>query len=117
VRAFLWCRDNTPVDALFALDAHYITTSGEDAQTFRATAQRSVLPDFSKDGGEASITPRLADEWVAGFTAQLNLSSLNGRELRSRLAPFGVTWLVLRSTSPAALECPYDNGQLKVCKL
>jgi hypothetical protein len=117
VRAFLWCRDNTPVDALFALDAHYITTRGEDAQTFRATAQRSALPDFSKDGGEASITPRLADVWRAGFTAQLDLSSLNERTLRSRLAPFGVTWVVLRSTSPAVLDCPYNNGEIKVCKL
>lgn len=117
VRAFLWCRNNTPVDALFALDAHYITTRGEDAQTFRATAQRSALPDFSKDGGEASITPRLADKWLAGFTAQLDLSSLNERALRSRLAPFGATWLVLRSSSPAVLDCPYDNGTIKVCKL
>lgn len=117
VRAFLWCRDKTPVDALFTLDAHYITTYGEDAQTFRATAQRSALPDFSKDGGEASITPRLADQWFSGFTAQLDLSSLNETALRSRLAPLGVTWLVLRSTSPAVLDCPYDNGAIKVCKL
>jgi hypothetical protein len=117
VRAFLWCRNNTPTDALFALDAHYITTPGEDAQTFRATSQRSVLPDFSKDGGEASITPRLADRWRTGFTAQLDLSSLNERTLRSRLAPFRVTWLVLRSTSPAVLDCPYDNGEIKICKL
>jgi hypothetical protein len=117
VQAFLWCRDNTPVDALFALDAHYITTSGEDAQTFRATAERSAVPDFSKDGGEASITPRLADQWLTGFTAQLKLSSLDEHTLRSRFAPLGVTWLVLRSSSPAALECPYDNGEIKVCKL
>ena len=117
VRAFLWCRSNTPVDALFALDANYIATRGEDAETFRATAQRSALPDFSKDGGEASITPRLADTWEAGFKAQLDLSSLNARQLHSRLTPFGVTWLVLRSTSPAALDCPYDNGAIKVCKL
>jgi hypothetical protein len=117
VRAFVWCRDNTPTGALFALDAHYITTHGEDAQTFRAIAQRSAVPDFSKDGGEASITPRLANQWQAGFTAQLNLSSLNASTLRSRLAPLGVTWLVLRSTSPAVLACPYDNGEIKVCKL
>lgn len=117
VRAFLWCRDNTPVDALFALDAHYITTHGEDAQTFRAIAQRSALPDFSKDGGEASITPRLAGTWRTAFTAQRHLSSLDERTLRSRLAPFGVTWVVLQSSSPAALECPYDNGKIKVCTL
>ncbi len=117
VRAFLWCLDNTPPGGLFALDAHYITTPGEDAQTFRAIAQRSVLPDFSKDGGEAAITPTLANEWAAGFSAQLNLDQQTTSQLHERLAPYGVDWVILRSVSPAALSCPYDNGLLKVCKL
>ena len=117
VRAFLWCRDNTPQNALFALDAHYITTPGEDAQTFRAIAQRSALPDFSKDGGEAAITPRLAEEWDAGFTAQLNLDQQTAPQLRAHLAPFGVDWVILRADSPATLLCPYENDMLKVCKL
>jgi hypothetical protein len=117
VRTFLWCRNNTPQNALFALDAHYITAPEEDAQTFRAIAQRSVLPDFSKDGGEAAITSRLADEWVAGFTAQLNLDQQTASQLREHLAPYGVDWVILRSGSPAALICPYNNNLLKVCKL
>ena len=117
VRAFLWCRSNTPRDALFALDAHYITTPGEDAQTFRAIAQRSALPDFSKDGGEAAITPRLADEWADSFTAQLNLDQQSASQLREHLASFGVDWVILRSDSPAELNCPYENGLLKVCRL
>jgi hypothetical protein len=117
VRAFLWCRDNAPRNALFALDAHYITIPGEDAQTFRAIAQRSALPDFSKDGGEAAITPHLADEWVAGFTAQLNLGQQTASQLREHLAPFGVDWVILRADSPASLNCPYENGLLKVCSL
>ena len=117
VRAFLWCRDNTPPDALFALDAHYITTPGEDAQTFRAIAQRSVLPDFSKDGGEAAITPRLASEWAAGYASQLNLDQQTTSQLHEHLAPFGVDWLILRVDSPAALDCPYNNNLFKVCKL
>jgi hypothetical protein len=117
VRAFLWCRDNTPPNALFALDANYITIPGEDAQTFRAIAQRSALPDFSKDGGEAAITPRLADQWAAGFTAQLNLDQQSTSQLRDHLAPYGADWVILRADSPAALSCPYNNGLLKVCKL
>lgn len=117
VRAFLWCRDNTPPNALFALDANYITTRGEDAQAFRAIAQRSILPDFSKDGGEAAITPLLAEEWAAGFTAQLNLDQQTASQLRERIASYGVDWIILRANSPAALLCPYDDTQLKVCKL
>ncbi len=117
VRAFLWCRDNTPQNALFALDAHYITNPGEDAQTFRAIAQRSVLPDFSKDGGEAAITPRLANEWATAFTTQLGLDQQTAPQLRAHLAPYRVDWLILRSDSPAELSCPYDDNLLKVCKL
>jgi hypothetical protein len=118
VRAFLWCRDNTPRDALFAMDAHYITAHGEDAQTFRAIAERSALADFSKDGGEAAITPRLANEWASGFTAQLDLDQLSAAQLRTRLGPYDVDWVILRASSPAALDCPYNNNEsLKVCRL
>lgn len=117
VRAFLWCRDNTPQNALFALDANYITTPGEDAQTFRAIAQRSALPDFSKDGGEAAITPRLADEWAGGVSAQLDLDQQTASQLREHLALYGVDWVILRSDSPAALSCPYNSEVLKVCTL
>jgi hypothetical protein len=116
VRAFLWCHDNTPKNALFALDANYITTPGEDAQVFRAIALRSVLPDFSKDGGEAAITPRLAEEWAAGFTAQLNLDEQTTSELHAHLDPYGVGWVVLRTSSPATLSCPYRNEIIKVCR-
>ena len=65
-RAFEWIRLSTPVDALFALDAHYVTQPGEDAQTFRAVAERSAIADYSKDGGEASITPALTTLWFTG---------------------------------------------------
>ena len=74
VQAFVWIRGNTPKDALFALDADYINAAGEDAQCFRAIAERSALPDYSKDGGEASIAPELADAWAIGQAAQQRLS-------------------------------------------
>jgi hypothetical protein len=116
-RAFLWARDNTPVNALFALDADYISIPGEDAQSFRATAQRSALPDYSKDGGEASITPSLAALWQQGVNAQTNLSIEPDAARDARLLPLGVTWMTLRSTAVTAHPCPYDNGTVKLCKL
>jgi hypothetical protein len=115
--AFLWIRGYTPQDALFAIDADYITTPGEDAQAFRATAQRSVLPDFSKDGGEASITPALADLWQQGVAAQTSLSALPDTLRDAKLRPLGVTWMVLRSSARTSSPCPYDNGTVKVCPL
>jgi hypothetical protein len=116
-QAFIWIKANTPADALFALDAKYINTPGEDAQAFRATALRSSLPDFSKDGGEASITPTLSDIWQQGANVQRGLSTQNDAERDSQLKPLGVTWMVLHSESKTTHPCPYDNGTVKVCSL
>jgi hypothetical protein len=117
VRAFLWARDNTPPDALFALDTKYVNEDGEDAQTFRPIALRSALPDFSKDGGEAAIAPSLAAQWQQGANAQINLSNETDTLRDARLLPLGVTWIVLHSAAPTAHPCPYNNGSIKVCRL
>jgi len=117
VQAFVWARTNTPQDALFAIDPNYITTAGEDAHTFRAIAQRSVLPDDSKDAGEASITPALAEAWITGDAAQQHLSELPDAVRDARLQPFGGTWIVLHSSATTSHPCPYDNGTVKICQL
>jgi len=117
VQAFLWVGENTSRDALFALDAKYVNTEGEDAQNFRALAMRSALPDYSKDGGEASITPQLAAAWQQGAAAQARLSELADDVRDQRLLPFGVTWMVLHSQAVTDHACPYDNGTVKVCRL
>jgi hypothetical protein len=117
VRAFLWARHNTPPDALFALDTKYVNQDGEDAQTFRPIALRSAVPDFSKDGGEAAITPSLATQWLQGADAQTNLSTETDAVRDARLLPLGVTWMVLHVAAPTAHDCPYNNGVIKVCSL
>jgi hypothetical protein len=116
VQAFRWSRGHTPTDALFAIDAGYIELPGEDAQVFRAIAQRSVLPDHSKDGGEASITPHLADVWAAMSARQQNLSRMSDVE-RLRLRALGVSWVVLQGTASTSLDCPYRQPEVKVCRL
>jgi hypothetical protein len=117
VQAFLWCRDNTPPNALFALDTKYVNEDGEDAQTFRPIALRSAVPDFSKDGGEAAITPSLATQWQQGANAQVNLSTETDAVRDARLLPLGVTWMVLHASAPTTHPCPYNNGTIKVCRL
>jgi hypothetical protein len=116
-QAFLWIRHNTPADAVVALDARYVNAPDEDARNFRATAERSEIPDYSKDGGEAAITPQLAASWAAGAHAQHALDSAGDAARDARLRPFGATWMVLRSASPTTHACPYDNGTVKVCRL
>ena len=117
VHSFVWARQNTPENAVFALDAHYITEPGEDAQGFRAWAERSALPDYSKDGGEASITPALASEWAAGVEAQLGIDQQSDAERAASLKRMGADWVLLRRTSATGWECPYENEAVKVCRI
>ncbi len=116
-QAFLWIRENTPKDALFALDADYINAHGEDAQCFRAIAERSALPDFSKDGGEASIAPELTDAWKQGQAAQQRLSESTDEERVAALSPLGVSWVVMKADAETNFYCPYSNNAVRVCRL
>jgi len=116
-QAFAWISENTPPDARIALDAQYINYPGEDAQYFSAIAERSALPDYSKDGGIAAIAPQLAREWDAAQKAQ---SGLNGETDAQRLAAlqrFSIDWIVLPAASPTAFPCPFHNGAAKVCRI
>ena len=116
-RAFEWIRVSTPVDALFALDAHYVTQPGEDAQTFRAVAERSAIADYSKDGGEASITPALTALWFTGQAAQTGLNSATDAKRIAKLRPLGANWVVLPSGTPTGFTCSYADEAVKVCRL
>ena len=116
-RAFTWIATNTSVDALFALDAHYVTQPGEDAQTFRAMAERSALADYSKDGGEASITPSLTAAWAIGQTAQTGLNTASDATRISQLRPLRVDWIVLPLAAATNFSCDYSDDTVKVCRL
>jgi hypothetical protein len=116
-RAFAWIGGNTPKDAVFALDAQYITKPGEDAQSFRAIAERSVLPDFSKDGGVVTNKPELAAEWFEGQVAQAELGTEPDVRRLSVLRPLGVTWVVLERGAVTGFACVYANEAVKVCRL
>jgi len=116
-QGFLWIRQNAPSDALFALDAKYISANGEDSQNFRAIAERSALPDYSKDGGLASITPKLARQWSYGENIQTDLDIESDSTRAAKLARTSASWLVLSSDAHTELNCPYANQSMKVCRI
>jgi hypothetical protein len=116
-QAFLWIKGNTPNDAVFALDAQYITQDGEDAQSFRAIAERSVLPDYSKDGGVVANMPEFATAWVQGQVAQAELNTESDVRRVSALKPLGVSWVVLERAAVTDFVCGYANEVVKVCRL
>ena len=116
-RGFLWVKNNTPKDVVFALDAHYITIPGEDAQSFRAIAERSALPDYMKDGGIAAIEADLTADWLYGEAVQEGLDLEDDVQRRAKLRAAHVDWAVLTSNAPTSLPCPYRNESMKVCRV
>jgi hypothetical protein len=116
-QAFLWIRSNTPRDAVFALDNDYIESEGEDAQGFRATAERSTIPDWFKDGGIASNFRQAAIPWWQGAEATMGLNGIDDAQRVARLKPLGAGWIVLPAGSVTSFPCPYINARVRVCKV
>jgi hypothetical protein len=124
LRAFDWIQMNTPVDSLFAIDPHYETLPGEDSHGFRALAERSVLADYEKDGGMAARVPSLAPRWLTEVTALNGWRNFRSADFERLRQDFGVSWVVLSrgdAEFPApdaqTMICPYENREVKVCRL
>jgi hypothetical protein len=116
-QAFLWIRSGTPGNAIFALDNDYIESAGEDAQGFRAIAERSAVADWYKDGGIASNFPQAALPWLQGSQATEHLNGATDAQRLARLKPFGVTWIVLPAEASTGFPCPFINARVRVCRV
>ena len=117
VQAFAWIRDNTPVDAYFALNPDHMELPGEDQHGFRAIAERSMLADRIKDSGAVSMFPALADTWREQVRAQDNWTHFGVDDFRHLKHAYGVDWIVWDSAPPPGLECPYSNPAVHVCRI
>lgn len=124
VQAFGWIRQNTPVDALFAIDPHYETLRGDDQHGFRGLAERSVLADYEKDAGMAARVPSLAPRWLKEVTALNGWRKFQPADFERLKADFGVSWFVFsRADDQFSYKqsdhfyCEYQNENVKVCRL
>lgn len=123
LQSFAWIRQNTPIDALFALDPYYMRQPGEDFHGFRALAERSALADMVKDPGMVARIPGLAPRWQRETNATRNWQLFQPADFESLRKSFGVTWVVLTASDaayepkPAAMICPYQNRTVKVCRV
>jgi hypothetical protein len=116
-QAFGWIRQNTPVDAVFALDPEYMRIAGEDEIGFRCLAQRSRLADANKDNGVVSMFPPLADTWLEQVTAQSPWKKLHLSGLTRLKQLYGVGWVVVQQPGVAGLDCVYQNSGVRVCRI
>jgi hypothetical protein len=116
-QAFVWIRQNTPVDAVFALDPEYMNIAGEDEIGFRCLAQRSHLADEVKDNGVVSMFPALAEEWWAQVQAQTPWKSFRAEDFLRLKNTYGANWVVVQQPGVASLDCPYQNSAVRVCRI
>jgi hypothetical protein len=116
-QAFVWVRDNTPVDAVFALDPDFMQLTGEDTIGFRCLAERSRLADLSKDSGAVSMFPPLAEEWLEQVQAQSPWTKLRLGGLLRLKSNYGVSWVVVQQPDGANLDCQYQNSAVLVCRI
>jgi hypothetical protein len=117
VQAFVWIRQDTPVNAYFALNPEHMNLAGEDEQGFRAIAERSMLADRVKDSGAVSMFPQLADTWLHQVEAEDGWSHFQLKDFLRLKQQFGVNWVVLRTPGIAGLDCPYQNKTVRVCRI
>lgn len=115
-KAFVWARENTPVDAVFAMDPGYMNIPGEDQVGFRCLAERSRLADNTKDNGVVSMFPLLAERWLAEVKDQSPWSSLGKEDFARLKQNYGVGWLIVEQPGVTGLDCPYENSTVRVCR-
>jgi hypothetical protein len=116
-QAFTWARQNTPVDAVFALNPRFMQLAGEDAVGFRSLAQRSRLADGIKDSGAVSMFPPLAEEWWAQVQAQTPWRDFRAEDFVRLKENYGVSFVVVQPPGVAGLDCIYQNKAVQVCRV
>jgi hypothetical protein len=116
-QAFLWIRQNTPVDSRFAIDPYYMQIRGEDTIGFRALAQRSRLADAVKDSGSVSMFPALAEAWYEQWQAQKDWKNFQRADFLRLKELYGINWLALQQSKASVLSCPYRNSVVAVCQI
>jgi hypothetical protein len=114
-QAFLWIRQNTPIDAVFALDPHYMHI--DDEVGFRCLAERSRMADAVKDNGVVSMFPSLAEEWWAQVQAQSPWQTLTLENFDQLKRRYEVGWVVVQQPGVVGMACPYENSAVKVCQI
>ena len=117
VQAFDWIRQNTPRDALFALDPRHMERPGEDFHGFRALAERSMMADWVKDRSVAALFPQLAYTWREQMRDLDKWPEFRREDFLRLRAKYGVTWVVLEQPGGPALPCPFANERVRVCRV
>lgn len=119
LQAFAWIRQNTPTNAIFALNPDHMHLPGEDEHGFRALAERSMLADAVKDGAPVTLFPNLplVDDWQQQVQAAAGWEHFQLADFERLRRNWNVTWVVLDNPHTQLDDCPYANETLRVCRI
>jgi hypothetical protein len=117
LNTLFWVRQNTPEDAVFAVDSRYFLDPNVDVHGFRANSERAALADYFKDGGVVAIFPALAPEWKQMTNATYGLDHFSKDDFELLARQYPVTWTVIHGAAPDGMECPYQQRGYAVCKI
>jgi hypothetical protein len=117
IQAFNWVRDNTPQDAVFALPPRYLLLPGEDVHGFRAVAERSMIADWVKDSGVASVFPQMAPEWEREQELTRGWEHYTAPDFQALATRSPATWVMVQPAQASGLNCPFHNDAVSVCRL
>jgi hypothetical protein len=117
VNALLWVRQNTPEDAIFAVDSRYFKDPAMDVHGFRTVSGRSDLADYFKDGGAVAMFPALAAQWKLESDATYGLNHFSEADFKRLSNEYPVTWTVIHGPAPDGLDCPYQQRGFDVCRI
>jgi hypothetical protein len=117
LEAFAWVRENTPVDAYFAMDPHYLAAPGEDYHSFRALAERSQLADMEKDPSVVTQVPELAPAWERQVDATAGWQHFKLADFQRLKRDLGVDWVIVPYPEPQGLACDWHDQTLSVCEI
>ena len=117
LQSFAWIRQNTPVNAYFATDPHYMAAPGEDHHSFRALAERSQLADMEKDPSVVTQVPELGPAWEQQVDATAGWQRFKLADFERLRTGLGVDWVLVSFPAPAGLDCKWHNQLLSVCRI
>jgi len=117
LESFAWIRNNTPVNAYFALDPKYLAAPGEDYHSFRALAERSMLADMIKDPAVVTQVPELGPDWEKQTEAQVGWQHFEMADFHRLKSDFGVDWILVAYPEPAGFQCKWHNEMLAACEI
>lgn len=117
LQAFHWISRNTPTNAYFALDPHYLEAPGEDYHGFRALAERSSLADAIKDTSVVTKVPQLGPAWKVQTQALEGWHHFQLADFERIKSRFGVDWVLVSYPPSAAIDCHWHNNTLAVCQI